>query len=161
MGFSDTHSQNAEFDITIGYYKPKIAYLLGEGRVMTKKIISTDSAPAAIGPYSQAVIVDGLLFASGQIPLSPETGAVVSGGIKGQTVQIMKNIEAVLKAAGSDFSQVVKTTCFLTSMDDFAAFNEVYSQYFTADKPARSCVAVSALPRGVLVEVEIIAKISA
>jgi 2-iminobutanoate/2-iminopropanoate deaminase len=128
---------------------------------MTKKIISTDSAPAAIGPYSQAVIVDGLLFASGQIPLSPETGAVVSGGIKEQTVQIMKNIGAVLKAAESDFSHVVKTTCFLTNMDDFAAFNEVYSQYFTADKPARSCVAVSALPRGVLVEVEVIAKISA
>jgi 2-iminobutanoate/2-iminopropanoate deaminase len=127
---------------------------------MTKKVISTDSAPAAIGPYSQAVIVDGLLFASGQIPLEPETGAVVPGGIKEQTGQIMKNIGAVLKAAGSDFSQVVKTTCFLTKMDDFAAFNEVYSQYFTADKPARSCVAVSALPRGVLVEVEVIAKIS-
>jgi 2-iminobutanoate/2-iminopropanoate deaminase len=127
---------------------------------MTKKIISTDSAPVAVGPYSQAVIVDGLLFASGQIPLEPETGAVVSGGIKEQTGQIMKNIGAVLKAAGSDFSQVVKTTCFLTNMDDFAAFNEVYSQSFTADKPARSCVAVSALPRGVLVEVEIIAKIT-
>ncbi|MDR2729715.1 MAG: RidA family protein [Treponema sp.] len=126
---------------------------------MAKKIISTDSAPAAIGPYSQAVIVDGLLFASGQIPLSPETGAVVPGGVKEQTGQIMKNIEAVLKAAGSDFSHVVKTTCFLTNMDDFAAFNEVYSQYFTADKPARSCVAVLALPRGVLAEIEVIAKI--
>jgi len=122
------------------------------------KIISTDSAPAAIGPYSQAIAVDGLLFASGQIPLSPETGAVVSGGIKEQTSQVMKNIAAVLAAAGSDFSRVVKATCFLTSMDDFASFNEIYSQYFTG-KPARSCVAVSALPRGVLVEVEVIAQI--
>ena len=122
------------------------------------KIISTDSAPAAIGPYSQAIAVDGLLFASGQIPLSPETGAVVSGGIKEQTSQVMKNIAAVLAAAGSDFSRVVKATCFLTNMDDFASFNEIYSQYFTG-KPARSCVAVSALPRGVLVEVEVIAQI--
>jgi 2-iminobutanoate/2-iminopropanoate deaminase len=123
------------------------------------KIISTNSAPAAIGPYSQAVTADGLLFASGQIPLSPETGAVISGGIKEQAGQVMQNIAAVLAAAGSDFSQVVKTTCFLTNMDDFTAFNEVYSQYFTG-KPARSCVAVSALPRSVLVEVEVIAKIS-
>jgi 2-iminobutanoate/2-iminopropanoate deaminase len=123
------------------------------------KIISTNSAPAAIGPYSQAVIVDSLLFASGQIPLSPETGTVVNGGIKEQATQVMQNIAAVLDAAGSDFSQVIKTTCFLTSMDNFAAFNDVYSQYFTG-KPARSCVAVSALPLGVLVEVEVIAKIS-
>ena len=123
------------------------------------KVISTDSAPAAIGPYSQAIAADGLLFASGQIPLSPETGAVVPGSIKEQAEQVMKNIEAVLKAAGSGFTQVVKTTCFLTNMDNFAAFNEVYSQYFTG-KPARSCVAVSALPRGVLVEVEVIAKIN-
>jgi len=121
-------------------------------------IISTNSAPAAIGPYSQAVTIDGLLFASGQIPLSPETGAVVSGGIKEQAEQVMRNIAAVLAAAKSDFSQVIKTTCFLTSMDNFAAFNEVYAQYFTG-KPARSCVAVSALPRGVLVEVEVIARI--
>ncbi|MDR2941245.1 MAG: RidA family protein [Treponema sp.] len=123
------------------------------------KVISTNSAPAAIGPYSQAITVDGLLFASGQIPLSPETGAVVSGGIKEQTEQVMQNIKAVLTAGGSSFSQVIKTTCFLTSMDNFASFNEIYSQYFTG-KPARSCVAVSALPRGVMVEVEVIAKIS-
>jgi 2-iminobutanoate/2-iminopropanoate deaminase len=122
------------------------------------KVISANSAPAAIGPYSQAIVVDGLLFASGQIPLSPETGAVVSGGIKEQAEQVMRNIAAVLAAAGTDFSNVIKATCFLTSMDDFAAFNEVYAQYFTG-KPARSCVAVSALPRGVLVEVEVIAKI--
>ena len=126
---------------------------------MSKQVISTESAPAAIGPYSQAILVDGLLFASGQIPLSPETGAVVLGGIKEQAEQVMKNIEAVLKAAGSDLTQVVKTTCFLTNMDNFADFNEVYSRYFTG-KPARSCVAVSALPRGVLVEVEVIAKIT-
>jgi 2-iminobutanoate/2-iminopropanoate deaminase len=132
---------------------------LGEGSIMSKQVISTEAAPAAIGPYSQAILVDGLLFASGQIPLSPETGAVVQGGIKEQAEQVMKNIQAVLKAAGSDFSQVVKTTCFLTNMDNFAAFNEVYSQYFTG-KPARSCVAVSALPRGVLVEVEVIAEIT-
>jgi len=121
------------------------------------KVISTDTAPAAIGPYSQAIVSDGLLFASGQIPLRPETGDMVQGGIKEQAEQVMKNIGAVLEAAGSDFSQVVKTTCFLTNMGDFSAFNEVYSQYFTG-KPARSCVAVSALPRGVLVEVEVIAR---
>ena len=126
---------------------------------MSKQVISTDAAPAAIGPYSQAILINGLLFASGQIPLSPETGAVVPGGIKEQAEQVMKNIQAVLKAAGSDFTQVVKTTCFLTNMDNFAAFNEVYSKYFTG-KPARSCVAVSALPRGVLVEVEVIANIT-
>jgi len=123
------------------------------------KVISTEDAPAAIGPYSQAIVTDGLLFASGQIPLLPETGEVLQSGIKEQAEQVMKNIGAVLVAAGSDFSQVVKTTCFLTNMGDFAAFNEVYSQYFTG-KPARSCVAVSALPRGVSVEVEVIAEIN-
>jgi len=126
---------------------------------MSIKVISTENAPAAIGPYSQAILADGLLFASGQIPLLPETGDVVQGGINEQAEQVMKNIQAVLEAAGSDLTQVVKTTCFLTNMDNFAAFNEVYSRYFTG-KPARSCVAVSALPRGVLVEVEIIAKIN-
>jgi len=123
------------------------------------KTITTTSAPAAIGPYSQAIVVDGLLFASGQIPLSPETGEVVAGGIKEQATQVMQNIAAVLAAADSDFSKVVKTTCFLTSMEHFTAFNEIYAKYFTG-KPARSCVAVSALPRGVLVEVEVIAKVS-
>jgi 2-iminobutanoate/2-iminopropanoate deaminase len=126
---------------------------------MSKQVISTESAPAAIGPYSQAILIDGLLFASGQIPLLPESGDVAQGGISEQAEQVMKNIAAVLEAAGSDFSQVVKTTCFLTNMDNFAAFNEVYSRYFTG-KPARSCVAVLALPRGVLVEVEVIAKIT-
>jgi len=123
------------------------------------KTISTTSAPAAIGPYSQAIVVDGLLFASGQIPLSPETGEVVAGGIKEQATQVMQNIAAVLAAADSDFSKVVKTTCFLTNMEHFVTFNEIYAKYFTG-KPARSCVAVSALPRGVLVEVEVIAKVS-
>ena len=124
------------------------------------KVIATDSAPAAIGPYSQAIITDGFLYASGQIPLSPESGQLVGDGITEQTEQVMKNIGAVLAAAGSDFSQVVKTTCFLTTMDNFAAFNEVYGASFTS-RPARSCVAVSGLPRGALVEVEIIAKVNA
>ena len=122
------------------------------------KIISTSSAPGAIGPYSQAIIIDGLLFTSGQIPLSPDTGDVVEGGIREQTEQVVKNIEALLKEAGTDFSKVIKTTCFLTNMEDFAEFNEVYSKYFVG-KPARSCVAVLALPRGVMVEIEVIAKI--
>jgi 2-iminobutanoate/2-iminopropanoate deaminase len=122
------------------------------------KIISTDKAPSAIGPYSQAIIANGFLFASGQIPLSPETGSVVEGSVAEQTEQVIQNIKAVLAAAGSDFSKVVKTTCFLTNMNDFAIFNEIYSKYFTG-KPARSCVAVSALPRGVAVEIEIIAEV--
>ena len=123
------------------------------------KIISTESAPAAIGPYSQAIQNDGLLFCSGQIPLSPDTGTMVDGGIKEQTEQVAKNIGGILSAAGIDFSNVIKTTCFLTDMNDFADFNEVYSKYFIG-KPARSCVAVSALPRNALVEIEVIAKIN-
>ncbi len=123
------------------------------------KIVSSESAPAAIGPYSQAVVENGLLFASGQIPLLPTTGAMVEGGIKEQTEQVAQNIKAILSAAGCDFSDVIKTTCFITNMDNFAAFNGVYSKYFTS-KPARSCVAVSALPRNALVEIEVIAKIT-
>ena len=122
------------------------------------KTISAETAPSAIGPYSQAIITDGFVFLSGQIPLSPETGTVISGGISEQTEQVMKNIGAVLNASGSDFSRVVKTTCFLTSMDDFSAFNDIYARYFTG-KPARSCIAAAALPRGALVEVEVIAKV--
>jgi 2-iminobutanoate/2-iminopropanoate deaminase len=122
------------------------------------KILSTDKAPAAIGPYSQAIISGGLLFASGQIPLVPETGAIIEGGIKEQTLQVIKNIEAVLGSAGADITKVVKSTCFLKNMGDFAEFNEVYSQYFTG-KPARSTVEVAALPKGALVEIEIIAEI--
>jgi len=118
--------------------------------------IYTDKAPAAIGPYRQAVIVNGMLYTSGQIPLNPENGQVVEGGIKEQALQVMKYLKAILDAAGTSFENVVKTTCFLADMGDFAAFNEVYAEYFT-EKPARSCVAVKELPKGVLVEVELIA----
>ena len=118
------------------------------------KCVQTDHAPAAIGPYSQALISGGLVFTSGQIPLDPATGAVVAGGIEAQTEQVMKN----LAAAGSGLEKAVKTTCFLADMNDFAAFNEVYARHFTG-KPARSCVAVRQLPKSVLVEVEVIAEI--
>ena len=118
--------------------------------------ITTDKAPAAIGPYSQAKLVNGVLYASGQIPLIPATGELREGGIIPQTEQVMANIAAVLEAAGTDFEHVVKTTCFLRSMDEFADFNQVYAQYFTG-KPARSCVAAAALPKGALVEVEVLA----
>ena len=119
------------------------------------KKIATDKAPAAIGPYSQAIVVDKFLFASGQIPINPATGEVEAEGIEAQTTQVMKNIGAVLTEAGSDYTKVVKTTCFLADMADFAAFNKVYEQYFT-EKPARSCVAVKQLPKNVLCEVEVI-----
>lgn len=118
--------------------------------------IETDAAPAAIGPYSQATSFGDLLFTSGQIPLSPETGEVVGDDIAAQTEQVMQNLKAVLTAGGSGLDQVLKTTCFITDMDHFAAFNEVYAKHF-AEKPARSCVAVRQLPRGVLVEVEAVA----
>lgn len=119
--------------------------------------ISTSNAPAAIGPYSQAVKVGNLVFTSGQIPINPETGAIEAQGIAAQTEQVMKNLDAVLAAAGTDMKNAVKTTCFLTDMADFSAFNEVYGRYFT-EKPARSCVAVKSLPKGALVEVEVIAE---
>jgi len=120
------------------------------------RIISTTNAPAAIGPYSQAICHGDLLFTSGQIPINPATGEMICGGIEEQAEQVMRNLEAVLQAAGSGFEQVIKTTCFLTDMSHFAAFNQVYAQYFTG-KPARSCVAVAALPKGALVEVEAVA----
>ena len=120
--------------------------------------ISTPNAPAAIGPYSQAVVTGNLLFTSGQIPVDPATGNVVQGGIAEQAEQIMKNLGEVLKAAGASFDNTVKTTCFLAEIADFAAFNEVYGRYFTS-KPARSCVAVKDLPKGVLAEVEVIAEL--
>ena len=119
--------------------------------------VFTEQAPAAIGPYSQAVKTGNLVYTSGQIPIDPATGVIEAQDIKGQTEQVMKNLEAVLKTAGSSFERAVKTLCFLKSMDDFAAFNEVYARYFTG-KPARSCVAVAALPKGALVEVEVIAE---
>ncbi|WP_312370460.1 RidA family protein [Lachnoclostridium sp.] len=120
------------------------------------QIINTINAPAAIGPYSQALVVNGVLYTSGQIPLDPTIGVVVEGGIKEQTLQVMKNIKAILEEANTTFENVFKTTCFLSDMGNFAAFNEVYGEYFTR-KPARSCVAVKELPKGVLLEVEVIA----
>lgn len=120
--------------------------------------VHTDNAPAAIGPYSQAKIVGNLVFTSGQIPINPATGNIEATTIEAQTEQICKNLSAVLEAAGSSLEKVIKTTCFLASIADFAAFNEVYAKYFT-EKPARSCVAVKDLPKGALAEVEVIAEI--
>ena len=122
------------------------------------KKIFTDKAPAAIGPYSQAMAVGNLLYTSGQIPINPASGNIASTDITGQTEQVCKNLVAVLEAAGACADSVVKTTCFLSDMADFAAFNEVYARYFPSC-PARSCIAVKALPKGSLVEVEAIAEI--
>lgn len=120
--------------------------------------ISTDKAPAAIGPYSQAIVHGGLVFTSGQIPINPASGNIEAADITAQTEQVMKNLGEVLTAAGSSYEKAIKTTCFLANISDFAAFNEVYGRYFT-EKPARSCVAVKDLPKGALVEVEVIAEI--
>ncbi len=122
---------------------------------MAEKIY-TENAPAAIGPYSQAVQANGVIYTSGQIAIVPASGNIEASDIQGQTEQVMKNLEQVLSAAGTDFSKVVKTTCFLADIADFAAFNEIYGKYITG-KPARSCVAVKDLPKGALVEVEVIA----
>lgn len=122
---------------------------------MLKKI-ATEKAPAAIGPYSQAIIAGDFLFASGQIGFNPATGIVEAADIEGQTEQVMKNIGAILAEAGADYSSVVKTTCFLADINDFAAFNAVYAKYFT-EKPARSCFAVKDIPKGALCEVEVVA----
>ena len=123
---------------------------------MELKKVATENAPAAIGPYSQAIIAGNMVFTSGQIAINPASGNVEAATIQDQAKQVMENLGAVLKAAGSDYAQAIKTTCFLANMEDFAAFNEVYAQYFTT-KPARSCVAVKTLPKNVLVEVEVIA----
>lgn len=120
------------------------------------KVTNTDKAPAAIGPYSQAISFGDLLFTSGQIPLDPSTGEVVGTNIEEQALQVMKNISAILEANEVDFKNVIKTTCFIANMSDFANFNEVYSKFFVSN-PARSCVAVKELPKGVLCEVEVIA----
>ena len=120
-------------------------------------MVHTNNAPEAIGPYSQAVISGGYIFTSGQIPINPETNSVEKADIAEQTEQVCKNLSAVLEASGSSLNKVVKTTCFLQNIEDFSKFNEVYAKYFTS-KPARSCVAVKALPKGVLVEVEVIAE---
>lgn len=122
-----------------------------------KRIISTQNAPAAIGPYSQAVEVNGTLYISGQVPINPQTGKVVEGGITEQTEQVMKNIGAILQAAGYNYSDVVKSTCFLSDMANFQAMNKVYGTYYPENPPARAAFAVKELPLGVLVEIESIA----
>jgi len=132
-----------------------ISYLRKEDEIMLQKI-STDKAPAAIGPYSQGIIANNMLFASGQIPINPATGEIEGTDITAQAEQVCRNVGELLKAAGTDYANVVKTSCFLADMADFAAFNEVYARYFT-EKPARSCVAVKTLPKNVLCEVEVIA----
>ena len=125
----------------------------------SKNVIQTDAAPKALGPYSQAIVANGMVFCAGQIPLDPATGNLVSGGIAEQTHQVLKNLRAVLKAAGSDLDRSVKTTVFLKSMDSFVAMNDVYGrpEYFGANPPARSTVEVARLPRDVLVEIEVVA----
>ncbi|MBP1682420.1 MAG: yabJ 2 [Proteobacteria bacterium] len=122
-----------------------------------KEVIQTNLAPQAIGPYSQARISGGYLFCSGQIPINPETGEVVAGGIEAQAKQVMENLKQILLAAEMNFDDVLKTTVFITNMDNFVAVNEIYGSYFTDKLPARSCVAVANLPKGVLVEIELIA----
>lgn len=122
------------------------------------KTVSTPNAPTAIGPYSQAKIVNGLVFCSGQIPINPASGAIEASTIEEQTRQACLNVKALLEAAGSDLTKVLKTTCFLANMSDFAAFNGVYAEYFT-EKPARSCVAVKDIPKGALCEIEVIAEV--
>ena len=122
------------------------------------KVVYTDKAPAAIGPYSQAIILNDILFTSGQIPVDPATGELAGDTIQIQAEQVMKNLDAVLKEAGTSFENAVKTTCFLADMGDFAQFNEIYAKYFV-NKPARSCVAVKTLPKNVLCEVEVIVAI--
>lgn len=121
--------------------------------------IYTEKAPAAVGPYSQAIVSGGMVYTSGQIAIDPVTNTIAADTIEGQTEQIMKNLAAVLETAGSSFDKAVKTTCFLADMNDFAAFNEIYGKYFTS-LPARSCVAVKTLPKGALAEVEVIAESS-
>lgn len=123
------------------------------------KAIHTEKAPAAIGPYSQAIVTGGFVFASGQIPIDPTTGSFVEGGIKEQTEQVLKNVKAILAEAGTDISHVVKTTVFLSTINDFNAMNEVYAQHFTEPFPARSAVAVKDLPKGALLEIEVVAEV--
>ena len=124
---------------------------------MSKTVVSSDNAPAAIGPYSQAIVCGNMLFTSGQIPIDPATGKIEAATIEEQTEQVMKNLQYVLAQGGVSFDRVVKTTCFLSDINDFAAFNGVYAKYFTEQAPARSCVQVAALPLGAKVEVEVVA----
>ena len=125
------------------------------------KAISTSKAPAAIGPYSQAIVANGFVYASGQLPIDPATGAFVEGGIKEQTRQSLTNVQAILREAGTDLNRVVKTTVFLSDIANFAAMNEVYAEFFTAPFPARSAVAAKDLPNGALVEIEVVAEVQA
>ncbi len=122
-----------------------------------KKIVATDQAPQAIGPYSQAIQTGGMLYVSGQIPLVPATGGLAAGGIEEQTAQVLKNLQVIIEAAGSSLADVVKTTVYITNMDDFARVNAVYGKYFVQDCPARVCVEVSKLPKGALVEIDAVA----
>jgi len=124
---------------------------------MEKQVVNTDRAPAAIGPYSQALKVGEMVFVSGQIPIDPTTGDIVQGDIKAQTRQVLTNLNAVLKAAGSSLEEAVKTTVYITNMDEFAQVNEVYSEFFKDQPPARACVEVSRLPKGVAIEIDAIA----
>jgi 2-iminobutanoate/2-iminopropanoate deaminase len=125
---------------------------------MRREAVRTDRAPKAIGPYEQALKVDGWVFASGQIPLDPKTGEMVEGGIAGQTRQVLENLRGVLEAAGSSVGRVVKTTVYMTNLGDFQKMNEVYAEYFPQDKPARSTVGVASLPRGATIEIDVIAR---
>lgn len=122
------------------------------------KTIETKNAPAAIGPYSQAIVANGLVYTSGQIPIDPLSGVIEASGIEAQTKQVINNLTAVLEASGTSLNRVIKTTCYLKNISDFAAFNEIYAGYFVG-KPARSCVEVAALPKGALVEIEVIAEV--
>ena len=125
---------------------------------MKREAVRTDRAPKAIGPYEQALKVDGWVFTSGQIPLDPKTGTMVEGGIGAQTRQVLDNLRAVLEAAGTSMSRVVKTTVYMTDLADFQKMNEVYAEYFPQDKPARSTVGVAALPRGAMIEIDVVAQ---
>lgn len=126
---------------------------------MAREVVATDKAPGAIGPYSQAIKINGMVYTAGQIPLDPATGKLVEGDIVAQSERVMQNLAGLLEASGSSLGKVVKTTCFLTNLDDFAAFNEVYGKHFGDNKPARSTVQVSRLPAGAQVEVECIAEL--
>lgn len=128
----------------------------GFGDIFMKKIITTPDAPAAIGPYSQAIEVNGMIFTSGVIPIIPSTGELVEGGIEAQAEQAIRNLSALIQASGADIKNTVKTTVFIKNMDDFATVNEIYAKYFTTDFPARSCVEVARLPKDVLIEIEAI-----
>jgi len=138
-------------------YNRRATIFTNREHLMSKNAIQTDKAPAAVGPYSQAIVANGMVFTAGQVPLDPSTGKLVEGDIRAQTTQVLKNVQAVLEAAGSSLDKVVKTTVFLKDLNDFAAMNETYAQFFTNQPPARSTVQVARLPLDALVEIETIA----